>query len=122
MGETAILEIEQRADLASRELDDPEVCEKYAKKAAADDVPELVSALREAYSTSGGGGDLGLMMRNAVKSRVVQESNQLRPDDKRIVTLCDDVTIHSMTVSSIKGQGRVFIDFRLAVGDAPVTT
>lgn len=121
MGETAILEIEQRADLVSRELEDPEVCGKYAKIASQNDVPALVSALREAYSMGGGGGDLGLMLRNAVKSRIMQNAQMLNSDAQRVATLCDDVKIHSMSVNSIAGEGRVIIDFRLMVGDEPVT-
>ena len=120
VNETEIAEIEQRAELAADALGDPELEKKYAKRAAEVDVPKLVEGLRAAYAAGGGGGDLGLMMRNAVKARILAGAAMLNDEDRRIATLADDVQIHSMNVTSVRGEGRVIIDFRLMVGDAPV--
>lgn len=120
LNETELLEIEERADLASRELDDPEVSRRYADRAAKVDVPRLIEALRRTWEESGGGGDLGLMLRNALKARILQSAPTLSDDDKRIATLAEDVKIHSMQVAAVRGQGRVIVDVRLMVGDQPV--
>lgn len=120
LGETELLEIQERASLALDAIEDEAVRDRYARRAAEQDVPKLVMALRAAYAEGGGGGDLGLLLRNALKARIVKESGQLRDADKRIVTLAEDVKIHSMGVSAMAGEGRVFVDVRLAVGDEPV--
>jgi hypothetical protein len=120
LGETELLEIQERASLALDAIEDEAVRDRYARRAAEQDVPKLVMALRTAYAEGGGGGDLGLLLRNALKARIVKESGQLRDADKRIVTLAEDVRIHSMGVSAMAGEGRVFVDVRLAVGDEPV--
>ncbi len=120
IGETELSEIEERASLAADAMDDPEVQARYAKRAAEVDVPKLAKSLRTAYAEGGGGGDLGLLLRNALKARILKESGQLNDANKRIVTLAADVKIHSMAVSAMAGEGRIFVDVRLAVGDEPV--
>ena len=120
LNETAVIEIEERASLALDALDDPEVSRDYARHAAKTDVPLLLEALRTSYNSGGGGGDFGLLLRNALRSRIVRESMQLQEDGKRLAELCDDVTILSVGVHSVKGHGHVVIDVRLTVGDEPV--
>jgi hypothetical protein len=119
VNENEIREIEERAGLAADALEDPEVVRRYATKAAQQDVPELVEALRKAYAASGGGGDLGHLLRNALKARLVKQT----PDGsttQRLATLSEDVEIHSLNVSAINGEPRVIVDVRLMVGDKPV--
>ncbi len=120
VNETTLAEMEERASLAADALGDPEVAARYAKRAAEVDVPELVRALRQLFADGGGGGDLGLMLRNSLKARILRETLTLDDASKRIATMADDVVIHSMTVSAVRGEGRVIVDFRLMVGDQPV--
>jgi hypothetical protein len=120
LNETMILELEQRAELAAEALEDPEVCRRYAAKAAKGDVPALIEALREAYNDGGGGGDLGMLLRNALKERILRAAQTLDEGSKRIATLSEDVKIHSMNVAAIRNEGRVIVDVRLMVGDEPV--
>lgn len=120
LNETALAEIEERANLAVDAMEDPEVQARYAKRAGEVDVPQLVQSLREAYAASGGGGDLGMLLRNALKARILKGSATLGDANKRIATMADDVKIHSLSVSSVAGQGRVVVDIRMMVGDEPV--
>lgn len=122
VNETTMTEMEDRASLAADALGDPEVVARYAKRAAEVDVPELLRALRKLYADGGGGGDLGLMLRDTLKARILKESLTLDDANRRIVSMADDVVIHSMTVSAIRGEGRVIVDIRLMVGDLPVMT
>ncbi len=117
LNETAVMEIEERASAAMGAMDDPEVARRYAERAAKADVPLLLEALRASYNSGGGGGDLGLLLRNALRDRVVRASARLQDDDKRSAELCDDVNILSVTVASVSGKGSVVIDIRLMVGD-----
>ncbi len=118
LNETELLELQERASLALDSIDDPEVQRRYAAKASEHDVPKLIEALREAYRDAGGGGDFGLMLRNALKSRIMEKP--MVDEDRRIATLCDDVKLHSLNVAAIRGEGRVVVDVRLMIGDEPV--
>lgn len=120
LSETELAEVEERATRALACIEDPEARTQYAKRAADTDVPLLLKALRDAYAANGGGGDLGLLLRDALKDRILAESPRLSAEDKRIAMLSDDVTIHSMAVSAMAGSQCVYVDFRLQVGEAPV--
>lgn len=118
--EAEITEMEERAkttEASQVEQADLAIAHSYAVQASTHDVPALIGALREAYNDGGGGGDFGLMLREALKSRIV--SRAMGPDEKQIVELNDDVQVHSLAVSAVSGDGRVYVDVRLLVGDPP---
>ena len=115
--EAEIAEMEERAKVAGDAGDDPVTLRAYAVQACGHDVPALIGALREAYNDGGGGGDFGLMLREALKSRIV--SRAMGPEAKQVVELKEDVEVHSLAVSAVSGDGRVYVDVRLLVGDPP---
>ncbi len=115
--EAEIAEMEERATAAAEFLDDPAAVKSYAVQAARVDVPALIKALRDSYNAGGGGGDFGHMLREALKSRIVSQA--MGPEEKQVVELNDDVKVHSLAVSALSGDGRVYVDVRLLVGDPP---
>lgn len=115
--EAEIAEMEERATAAAEFLDDPAAVKSYAVQAATVDVPALIKALRDSYNAGGGGGDFGHMLREALKSRIVSQA--MGPEEKQVVELNDDVKVHSLAVSALSGDGRVYVDVRLLVGDPP---
>ncbi len=115
--EAEIAEMEERAKVAADALGDPAVRMAYAERASEHDIPALIAALREAYNAGGGGGDFGLMLRDALKSRILSQA--MGPEEKQLVELNDDVKVHSLAVSAVSGDGRVYVDVRLLVGDPP---
>lgn len=117
MREAEIAEMEERATAAAEFLDDPAAVKSYAVQAARVDVPALIKALRDSYNAGGGGGDFGHMLREALKSRIVSQA--MGPEEKQVVELNDDVKVHSLAVSALSGDGRVYVDVRLLVGDPP---
>jgi hypothetical protein len=122
MNESQLAEIEERAKMASESMDDNTVALRYSEHAANNDVPLLLEALRASYNSGGGGGDLGVLLRNACKARIVRESQKLDDEGKRIAELCDDVKIHSLDVHAIRGEGSVVVTVRMLIGDQPVLT
>lgn len=96
------------------DTEDDAVKIRYAETAAKHDVPTLAKELRKLWEADGGGGHLGVMLRNALKSRI------LKQEPNTPAVLAADVKIHSLSVNSVRGQTRVWVDVRLAVGDAPV--
>ena len=115
--EAEIAEMEERATAAAEFLDDPAAVKSYAVQAARVDVPALIKALRDSYNAGGGGGDFGHMLREALKSRIVSQA--MGPEEKQVVELNDDVKVHSLAVSALSGDGRVYVDVRLLVGAPP---
>ncbi len=115
--EAEIAEMEERATAAASLPNDPAVWKSYAIQAARLDVPALIKALRDSYNAGGGGGDFGHMLREALKSRIVSQA--MGPEEKQVVELNDDVKVHSLAVSALSGDGRVYVDVRLLVGDPP---
>ena len=117
MREAEIAEMEERATAAAEFLEDPAAVKSYAVQAARVDVPALIKALRDSYNAGGGGGDFGHMLREALKSRIVSQA--MGPEEKQVVELNDDVKVHSLAVSALSRDGRVYVDVRLLVGDPP---
>ena len=115
--EAEIAEMEERATAAASLSNDPAVWKSYAVQAATVDVPALIKALRDSYNAGGGGGDFGHMLREALKSRIVSQA--MGPEEKQVVELNDDVKVHSLAVSALSGDGRVYVDVRLLVGSPP---
>ena len=114
MREADLLVIEDRASLAVDHVDDPVVAAKYAKQAAEKDVPQLVAALRAA-----GPSDLGEALRTILVDRILEEAkaSRLSDGDKRRVQFAPGVNVHSLTVTAIHNERRVFVDVRLVVSD-----
>jgi hypothetical protein len=111
--EPFLVECEERAAMARSCLDDEAMCRSYAERAANADVPRLVGYIRQLLATSGG--DLGTMIREAVKSRVMR-SDVLAPHDaKQTAAFHPDVVLHSLTISVIS-TGSVVVDARLLIG------
>ena len=115
--EAEIAEMEERATVTAQGLGDLAQDSSYAARASQHDVPALIKALRDSYNAGGGGGDFGHMLREALKSRIVSQA--MGPEEKQVVELNDDVKVHSLAVSALSGDGRVYVDVRLLVGAPP---
>lgn len=118
MIESQLREIEDRAMVIRESDEDDEVKFRYAEMAATHDVPSLARELRKAWEADGGGGNLGIMLRNALKGRIMAAPGA--NDAKKSAVLAGDVKIHSLSLNSVRGQSTVWVDVRLAVGDKPV--
>lgn len=119
--EAWLAEVEERAALARDGLADAGVAGAYASHAARQDVPELVSYVRELLRAEGG--DLGVALRDALRERLLVLASVPR-EAQQIAALHPDVRLGSLMVSLVggaltRGAGQVIVDVRLLVGGEP---
>lgn len=120
LSEVEIIDVEARAEMVSDSKDEA-LKLRYAEKAAKEDVPNLIETIRAYAAGQGGGAGFGLWLREALATRLDGALIQsgLRSEEQRIAKFADDIRVHSITVSSVAGEGRVWLDVRLAIGDPP---
>jgi hypothetical protein len=113
LDESWLVEVEERAAMAREGEADPAMARAYVLCAAVNDVPKLVSLVR--YMMNRDGGDLGKLVRDAVRQRLMSSSTVAPEEVKRDAAFNPDVRVHSMSVS-VAESSQVVIDIRLITG------